>query len=252
MMKLFIYFFTVLFCLLGCASCSEKEPAIKFYAETDKSAEPNTLSEKEKSAGWQLLFDGTSGKGWHGYNQSGIPECWTVEDGCLTMNTVGGEESQDIISDNIYRNFAFTVEYKLEKGANSGIVFQLKEDTIYTFPYETGPEFQLIDQDNWYDPLEDWQIHGANYAMYPPLAKPYNPAGEWNRLLLLVNGNDVVQIINGIVVVRYTKYSDEWNTLRNSGKWLDFPDWGKFDEGHISLQNHGTKTWFRDIKIKQL
>jgi hypothetical protein len=71
-------------------------------------------------------------------------------------------------------------------------------------------------------------------------------------LLLVVNGNEVVQKINDTLVVAYTKYSDEWNALRNSGKWTDFPDWGKFDEGHISLQNHGTKVWFRNIKIKEL
>jgi len=110
----------------------------------------------------------------------------------------------------------------------------------------------LIDHDNWYDPLEDWQIHGANYAMYPPKAKPYKPVGEWNRLLLVVNGNHVTQLINGVEVVRYEKYSDEWIRLRNSGKWVDYPDYGIVDEGHISLQNHGTKLWFRNIKIKQL
>jgi hypothetical protein len=54
------------------------------------------------------------------------------------------------------------------------------------------------------------------------------------------------------VVVEYEKYSDEWTKLRNSSKWADFPDYGKFDEGHISLQNHGTKVWYRNIKIKEI
>ena len=120
---------------------------------------------------------------------------------------------------------------------------------MYKFPYETGPEFQIVDHENWPDKLEDWQINGANYAMYPPMAKPYKPVGEWNQLFLFVKGNNVTQILNGVVVVTYIKNLEEWTKLRNSGKWSAFPDWGKFDEGYISLQNHGTKVWFRNIKL---
>ena len=235
------------------ASCgNEPNLASKLYAELDLAAAPNTLAAQEQQAGWQLLFDGETANGWHGYNMQGIPDVWAIEDGCFTMNSVGGGEEQDVITDGIYRDFAFTVEYKLSEGSNSGIIFQVKEDTLYQYPYETGPEFQLIDHENWPDQLEDWQIHGANYAMYPPKEKPYKPVGEWNRLLLVVNGNQVTQMINGVEVVGYEKYSDEWVQLRNSGKWADYPDYGIVDEGHISLQNHGTKLWFRNIKIKQL
>jgi hypothetical protein len=88
--------------------------------------------------------------------------------------------------------------------------------------------------------------------MYAAKAQPFNPAGEWNRLLLVVKGNNVTHWINGVELVSYEKYSDEWKQLRDSGKWADFPDYGKFDEGHISLQNHGSKLSFRNIKIKLL
>ena len=244
------------FALIGVflfSSCEKKlDLASKLYAELDLKATPNTLTEKEKQAGWLLLFDGETTGGWHGYNMQGIPDVWTVEDGCFTINGEGGHEEQDVITDDIYRNFAFTVEYKLSPGSNSGIIFQVKEDEKYQFPYETGPEFQLIDQDHWVDKLEDWQINGANYAMYPPKSLPSKPVGEWNHLFLVVNGNHVTQMINGVEVVSYEKYTDEWVALRNSGKWANFPDYGISDEGHISLQNHGSKLWFRNIKIKQL
>ena len=88
------------------------------------------------------------------------------------MVTEGGKESLDIVTNDIYRNFALSVEYKLTKGANSGVIFQIAEDPKYKFPYETGPEFQIIDHQNWPDKLEDWQTNGANYAMYPPMANP--------------------------------------------------------------------------------
>ena len=88
--------------------------------------------------------------------------------------------------------------------------------------------------------------------MYPPKAKPYNPIGEWNRLFLVVNCNRVTQLINGVETASYEKYTDDWTKRRNSGKWAEFPDYGKFDEGNISLQNHGTKLWYKNVKIKIL
>lgn len=237
--------------IISCNTVKDNNP-LSLYAGLDRSAPANMLTKKEKKDGWQLLFDGQNTTGWHGYNMNVFPDCWTIEDGSFTMTTEGMAESQDIITDKVYKNFAFSVDYKLTESANSGIIFQVCEDPKYKFPYETGPEFQIIDQDNWPDPLEDWQICGANYAMYPPKSKPYKPLGEWNHILLVVDGNKVTHMLNGEVVVEYIKNSDEWKNLRDSGKWLNFPDYGKYDEGHISLQNHGTKVWFRNIKIKEI
>ena len=234
--------------LVSCNSASP-EDAKSLLAEIDTQAAPNTLSPTEEAAGWQLLFDGKSTEGWHGYNMQSFPDCWAIENGSLTMNSEGRGEDQDIITDKVYKNFALSLEYKLTEMSNSGIIFQVKEDTLYTYPYETGPEFQVIDHENWPDPLEDWQINGANYAMYPPLVREFKPVGEWNHLFLVVSGNHVTQILNGTIVVEYEKYSDEWNRLKESGKWVNFPDWGKYDEGNISLHNHGTKVWDRSIKL---
>jgi 3-keto-disaccharide hydrolase len=240
--------------LIPIVSCnySEKKEPLSLYAEIDRSASLNTLSDSERNRNWNLLFDGSHATGWHGYNMERIPDCWTIEDQSLTMTTEGGAESQDIITDKIYKNFALSVEFKLTPIANSGIIFQVAEDPKYKFPYETGPEFQIIDQDNWPGKLEDWQTSGANYAMYPPKAKPYKPIGEWNQAFLVVDGNHVTQILNGKVVVEYEKYSDEWKKLLEGGKWANFPDYGKYDAGHISLQNHGTKVFYRNIKLKEL
>ena len=244
----------VLLLMAVIVSCGQKQPkdAVGLLAEIDKDSAPNTLTPGEKKDGWQLLFDGKTSDGWHGYNLKEFPDAWAIEDGTLTMNTTGSGESLDIITNKMYRDFALSLEYKLTKAANSGIIYQIAEDPKYKFPYETGPEFQVMDHENWPDTLADWQINGANYAMYPPLVHPYKPLGEWNQLFLVVKGNSVTQILNGEVVVRYEKNSEEWNKLRNSGKWTAFPDWGKFDEGYISLQNHGTKVWYRSIKIKEI
>ena len=243
-------------CLLLGACTSGKvqnTDPLSLLAELDESAPVNQLSSKEKKLGWQLLSDGKTFDNWHGYNMDGVPDCWIIEDGAFKVLTEGGEESnKGLVTDKVYKNFALALEFKLSKGANSGIIFQVAEDPKYTYAYETGPEYQVIDNEGWPGELEDWQKCGANYAMYPPRTNPCKSEGEWNQAFLVVNGNKVTQILNGKIVVEYEKYSEEWTKLRNSGKWSDFPDYGKFDEGHIALQNHSTTVWYRDIKLKEL
>jgi hypothetical protein len=184
-----------------------------------------------------------------------VPDCWIIEDGAFKVLTQGGEESnKGLITDKVYKDFALSLEFKVDKGANSGIIFQVAEGPQYTYAYETGPEYQVIDHEGWpgEDTLSDLQICGANYAMYAPKARPFKPAGEWNQAFLVVKDHKVTQILNGEIVVEYEKYSDEWTALRNSGKWSNFPDYAKYDEGHIALQNHSTTVWYRNIKLKEL
>ncbi len=236
----------------SCNNVDRKDVA-SLMAELDADVPLNSLTATEKDAGWNLLFDGESLDGWRGFNLDKAPDCWRVEDGILKIINAGGAESAEgIITDRKFSSFALSVDFKLTAAANSGILYHVGEDAKYTYAYETGTEYQLIDQDGWPDPLEDWQITSANYAMHPPKTKPFKPLGEWNHALLIVDGNNVTHVLNGEVTVEFEKYSDEWVELRNSGKWSDYPDYGKFDEGHICLQNHGTIVHFKNIKIKEL
>lgn len=254
-MKKLILSYILLCLLLSCGTPGKVQnpDALSLLAELDTEAPLNKLSKKEKKQGWMLLSDGKSFDNWHGYNMDGVPDCWIIEEGAFKVLTEGGEESNlGLVSDKVYKDFALALEFKVEKAANSGIIFQVAEDPKYTYSYETGPEYQVIDHENWPDTLSDNQICGANYGMYAPKARPFKPAGEWNQAFLMVKENKVTQILNGEVVVEYEKYSEEWTKLRNSGKWSDFPDYGKFDEGHIALQNHSTTVWYRNIKLKEL
>ena len=235
--------------LVGIVVCLSGTISFNVFANKDA---PNTLTKKEKKQGWELLFDGKTFKTWNGYNVENAPDCWIIENGMMKMTTKGGQESQDVIIGKTYKKFELKFEFVLTKGANSGVLFQVKEDPKYKFPYQTGPEYQIIYNENWPDKLEDWQIYGANYAMYPPKVKSYRPVGEWNQAALIVIENEVTQYLNGNEVVKCTKYSDECKKLWNSGKWADFPDYGKFDESHISFQNHGTNVSYRNIKLKEL
>ena len=47
-------------------------------------------------------------------------------------------------------------------------------------------------------------------------------------------------------------FTDKWTEMIANSKFKDMPDFGKAKKGHISLQDHGDKVWFRNIKIREL
>lgn len=215
--------------------------------------EPNTLTSREKNEGWQLLFDGKTTDGWHGYLGDDAGDGWVVENGLLYCKGLGGDIGGDIITDKKFDNFILKVEWKISKGGNSGIFYHVIEDKKYNAPYLTGPEYQLIDDDGFPQPLEEWQKAGADYAMYEPNdKKELKPQGEWNSSKIVFDKGHVEYWLNGAKVVEFEAWSDDWNKRKAEGKWQDYPDYGIFKTGHIGLQDHGNEAWFRNIKIKEL
>ena len=84
-----------------------------------------------------------------------------------------------------------------------------------------------------------------------PAAEP-KPAGEWNHTRIVVDKNHVEHWLNGKKVVEYELYSSDWQKRKSSGKWKDYPGYGLIKKGHITFQDHGSKSWFKNIKIKPL
>ena len=82
--------------------------------------------------------------------------------------------------------------------------------------------------------------------------KSLNPAGEWNSSRIIYTKEKAEHWLNGKLLLSFVPYSEDWYSKRNSGKWDDFPDYGKFKNGYIALQDHDTPIWFRNIKIKKL
>ena len=93
--------------------------AISFQSCQEKTV-PNQLTKEEASAGWKLLFDGTSSTGWRGYNKTSFPAGWQIADGamhCVGSGTgeAGAENGGDIIFDKKFKNFDLKVEWKIAK-----------------------------------------------------------------------------------------------------------------------------------------
>ena len=211
---------------------------------------------------WIYLFDGKSTDGWRAYNGETIPEKWAVIDGNLTFNTeLKLEEDWKGGGDIIYykeqfESFELYLEWKLPKGGNSGVFYNVQEG--YEAPYAVSPEYQLLDDNGWEElnnaTLESWQKAGADYAMYEPdlSKKKLNPAGQWNNSRIVYTPEKAQYFLNGELLLEFVPFSEDWYERRNSGKWDNFPDYGKYKKGYIALQDHDTPIWFKNIKIKKL
>jgi len=202
-----------------------------------------------------FLFDGKTLNGWHGYNKGNAPITnWTIIDGALVcLGAAKHDTGGDIVTDKRYENFELEWEWKIDKGSNSGVMYHVIEDKKYKGPYETGPEYQIIDDVNYPGKLEEWQQTGADYAMHVAGPnKKLKPVGEWNHSKIIFNKGKVEHWLNGEKIVAFEAWTEEWYHKKNTGKWKDYPDYGIAKKGHIALQDHGNKAYFKNIKIRQL
>jgi hypothetical protein len=207
---------------------------------------PNRLTPEERRDGWQLLFDGHSTRGWRGFRQRLAPKGWVVEDGALVRAAGGG----DLITRGSYRNFELALEWKISAGGNSGIMYRVTEDGDQT--YQTGPEMQVLDDAGHADGASRLTSAGACYGLYPSPAGVVHPAGEWNQVRLVVNGNHVEHWLNGVKVVEYELLSPDWEARVAGSKFSQWKGYGRAPAGHIALQDHGDRVEYRNIRIREL
>ena len=222
----------------------------------------NGLTGAEKRGGWELLFDGKSIEKWRNYKQDSISKGWQVKDGLLQRTAAG---AGDIITREKYDHFEFSIEYRISKGGNSGIMFHVTEQAAR--PWHTGPEVQLQDNVDGHDP----QKSGWLYQLYKPVKPNWarrfekqvgftspevddatRPVGEWNHIYLRVAGKDSEVALNGVSYFHFDKGSDDWDARVAKSKFAKYPLFGKPTSGHICLQDHGNEIAFRNIKIRKL
>jgi len=217
------------------------------YGEREDTA-PNTLTKKEKREGFELLFDGKTTRGWRGWKRATVPKAWEVRDGALSL--VPGDDGGDICTSEEFDNFELRLEWKIEPGGNSGIFYRASED--YRWAAETGPEFQILDDERHPNGKTPETSAGAVYALYAPSKKVARPAGEWNVIRIIAKGNHVEHWMNNVKITEYVMGSEDWNSRVAKSKFASFPEFGKRAKGRIVFQDHGYKVWFRNIRIKRL
>lgn len=212
---------------------------------------PNTLSDEEKAAGWRLLWDGQTTKGWRSAKTKAFPEKgWEVKNGMLVIHKASG--AGDIMTDEKFSDFELKLDFKLTPGANSGI-------KIFVDPENgpgpsLGPEFQILDDQRHPDankgPAGTRKVGSLYDLIAAPADKKVEPVGGWNEARILSRGNKVTFWLNGQKTVEIERGSEEWRKLVAASKYKRIPGFGMPKEGHILLQDHYDEVFFCNIKIR--
>jgi cytochrome c len=217
----------------------------------------NKLTPSEKKDGWQLLFDGNDiGKNWHLFTKPNETGGWSVDEGAMFFNPALGKGG-DIVSDKQFQNFILELEWKIQDCGNSGIFFNVVEDPKYYATYLTGVEMQVLDNTCHYDARFPTHRAADLYDMLSCKFETVKPAGEWNKVRLKIENGKVEHWLNGHLLVEYEMWTEAWNTMIANSKFSiqkdkNFKDFGKAKKGHLALQDHGDKVWYRNIKIKEI
>lgn len=214
-----------------------------------------TLNESLKGK-WESLFDGKTLTGWHTYKKAGQPvsENWKAEDGAIHFT--GGRGAGDLLTDKEYGNFELEMEWKISEGGNSGIIYHVSEDPKYNATYFTGPEVQVLDDERHPDAkagVSGNHKAGSLYDMLPPAdLNAVKPAGQWNKVRIVIANGKGEHYLNGKKVVEYPTSGPEWDKMVAASKFKAWDGFGKYATGRIALQDHGNEVWFRNIRIREL
>lgn len=209
-----------------------------------------TLSLEEQQAGWKMLFDGKTTEGWRGYKMDHAPAAWVVTKKGELYFSKKKNGGGDIMTIAEYGNFELQLEWKIAKGGNSGIMFWVTEDDEYA--WKTGPEMQVLDNAHHKDGGNTKTSAGSNYALHEASRVVTRPIGEYNAVRLVVNGTHIEHWLNGVKIVEYEIGSPDWEARVAASKFATMPKYGRNRQGHIVLQDHGDKVWYRNIRIRPL
>lgn len=232
----------LIICLVLLGSCDRE-------AHLEESTAQNAAGE------WTVLFNGENLDGWRSYGEATPGSAWIVEDGAIVLDADESTTAMtggDLITEGQYENFELELEWKISEGGNSGIFFAVQEIAGQRVAYETGIEMQVLDNDNHADGKLPETSAGSCYALYPPAETVVRPVGEYNKVRLLVQDANVEHWLNGRKIVQYTIGSGDWSDRVAASKFADWEHFARYRKGHVALQDHTDRVWFRNIRIREL
>ncbi|MBL8842890.1 MAG: DUF1080 domain-containing protein [Planctomycetes bacterium] len=210
---------------------------------------PNQLSLDEEKEGFRLLFDGKSSKGWRGFAKPEFPaQGWSIVDGALHVAAGGG--GGDLVTSEQFGDFELRFEWKVAAGANSGVMYRVAE--TQQAPWQTGPEYQVLDDALHGDGKEPKTAAAALYALVAADGKALAPVGEWNEGRIVVRGWHVEHWLNGQKVVDLDLATADAKAKVAASKFAAMPHFATQPRGHLALQDHGDAVWFRSLRVRDL
>jgi hypothetical protein len=229
-------------------------PADVAYAEEPPQFSKNQLSDEEKKAGWRLLFDGQTTAGWRRYQATTMPTTWKVENGSLLSRPGKDDSRGDIVTVDQFDDFELVLEWKMTKGNNGGVIYRATEELENV--WESGAEFQILDNDGHADGLNRLASAGSCYAVFAPAKDATRPLGQWNRTRIVARGKHVEHWLNGEELLEYEVDSERWRSHVKTSKYFHTAygrgNWGRAPKGHIALQDYGGAIEYRNIKLRPI
>lgn len=188
---------------------------------------PGALALAADDSGFRPLFNGKDLTGWKLRNPGGHAS-WSVKDGLL-VNDAGQQHGTDLVTTEKFKDFTLRYEYRIPKGANSGMYLRGRHEIQILDDYETGQPSK-----------------GGNGAVYnqTPVAKfASRKAGEWQTVEATIQGNRITVVLNGV------KVHDQVVS--------DQPTGGELDRdvsapGPVMIQGDHGSIALRNIRIKEL
>lgn len=174
------------------------------------------------------------------------PPTWTFSNGIIHHEPGGG----DIISVESFGDFELTFDWRIAPEGNSGVMYRV--DERFGAPYQSGPEYQILDNAGHADGKSPLTSAASAYGLYAPSTDASRPAGEWNSARIVVKRSHVEHWLNGHRVVSYDLGSPDWLERVKASKFASWPGYGQQQTGHITLQDHGNVVDFRNLLIRPL
>jgi len=225
---------------------------ILFTCLSVETSAQNTLSDQEKKDGWKLLFDGKSTSGWHNYKSDKVSPRWKAANGELYLDKTVTEGHGDLVTNGEFQDYEFALEWKIDACGNSGVIFNVVDESKYDATYHTGPEMQVLDNTCHPDAKIIKHRAGDLYDLISCSKETVKPAGEWNQARIVSKKAKMEFWLNGTKVVEFTMHTPAWDEMVAKSKFKSLPAFGKALKGHIALQDHGDGVHYRNIKIREL
>nr|MBA2761156.1 DUF1080 domain-containing protein [Segetibacter sp.] len=216
---------------------------------------PNDLSLQEKKTGYSFLWDGKTSMGWRdAYSTKFLDTLWVIKDSALSVVRPAG---RDIMTDKEFGPFELKFDFRLTKGANSGVKYFVGELVENKLPSSNNAvaalEYQIVDDS--VPGLAPNRTLGAlaDIQASQKTRTAIKRTGEWNQGIIKVFPNNVVEYwLNGYKILEFKRGSPEYLELVSKSKYKDLKAFGMAKKGHILLEGRGGIVSYRSIKIKKL
>jgi hypothetical protein len=190
----------------------------------------STAQELVDDGGFTPIFTGQDLSGWHAVGQ----QDWHAEDGVLWTEGKGGWLRSDVR----YADFIWRLEYRLSKGAVSGIFLRSAEQGDPTF---TGLKLAILDDAGQ---LTDLHSSGAVYGAVIPLYNVERKAGEWNQIEISCIDRHLTVYLNGNRIHKID-FDDPAFVFAEKRPLSRVPN-----QGYIGLESHTNRVDFRGLRIQ--